>query len=139
FAPLVVFTGHASHSANNPYASSLDCGACAGNPGKRNARILARMANAPEVRKILKEEHGIIVPEETIFIAGEHISSTDEVNLFDSTVPEGHQEILQRLKKSLVEVRKNMTQERLNEREKAASLAKVKSTSWSESRPEWGL
>ncbi len=139
FAPLVVFTGHASHSANNPYASSLDCGACAGNPGKRNARILARMANAPQVRKILKEEHGIIVPEDTIFIAGEHITSTDEVNLFDSTVPAGHQEILQRLKKSLVEVKKNMTQERLNEGESAVSLAKVKSTSWSESRPEWGL
>lgn len=139
FAPLVVFTGHASHSANNPYASSLDCGACAGNPGKRNARILARMANAPEVREILRDTHGITVPEDTIFIAGEHTTSTDNVELFDSAVPESHQAILQSLKKVLVDVKHSMTKERLNEGDDAASLAKIKATSWSESRPEWGL
>lgn len=70
FAPLVVFTGHASHSANNPYASSLDCGACAGNPGKRNARALARLANSIKVRTVLKKEHGVIVPQDTIFKIG---------------------------------------------------------------------
>jgi uncharacterized protein YbcC (UPF0753/DUF2309 family) len=37
FAPLVVFAGHGSHSANNPFSSSLDCGACAASPGRHNA------------------------------------------------------------------------------------------------------
>jgi uncharacterized protein YbcC (UPF0753/DUF2309 family) len=30
FAPYVIFFGHASESSNNPFASGLDCGACAG-------------------------------------------------------------------------------------------------------------
>jgi uncharacterized protein YbcC (UPF0753/DUF2309 family) len=138
FAPLVVFTGHASHSANNPYASSLDCGACAGNPGKRNARALARLANSKEVRKQLCE-HGIEIPEGTIFIAAEHITSSDDVQLFDSQVPESHHKILHQLRKDLLEVKKNMTKERLNEPQNAVALAKIKSNSWSEARPEWGL
>src|SRR5690606_1682964 len=99
FAPLVVFTGHASHSANNPYASSLDCGACAGNPGKRNARTLARLANLKEVRAILEEKYGVNIPDDTIFIAAEHITSSDDVQLFDTEVPESHHNILQQLKK----------------------------------------
>jgi uncharacterized protein YbcC (UPF0753/DUF2309 family) len=41
-APLVLFIGHGSHSANNPFGSSLDCGACAASPGRHNARMLAK-------------------------------------------------------------------------------------------------
>lgn len=139
FAPLVVFTGHASHSANNPYASSLDCGACAGNPGKRNARTLARLANSKEVRKVLFEQHGITIPEDTIFIAAEHITSSDDVQLFDAQVPKSHWRILQQLKKDLAKVKNSMTRERLNESQNAEASAKIKSNSWSEARPEWGL
>lgn len=139
FAPLVVFTGHASHSANNPYASSLDCGACAGNPGKRNARALARLCNSKKVQRVLRQKHDIDIPEDTIFIAAEHITSSDEVHLFDAQVPESHQEILFELQENLVTVQEKMTRERLNEPKNAVELAKTKSNSWSEARPEWGL
>lgn len=139
FAPLVVFTGHASHSANNPFASSLDCGACAGNPGKRNARTLARLCNDKEVQKELREKYDIDIPEDTLFIAGEHITSSDEVELFDDYVPESHQQILQKVKKDLLKVKTQMTAERLNEPQDATALAKIKSNSWSETRPEYGL
>src|SRR5699024_1056545 len=139
FASLVVFTGHASHSANNPFYSSLDCGACAGNPGKRNARALARLANSKAVRKELREKHDIQIPENTLFMAGEHITSTDHVELFDTEVPESHRETLHRLRQDLLEVKKSMTRERLNEPKKAVSWARRKAYSWSESRPEWGL
>lgn len=139
FAPLVVFTGHASHSANNPFYSSLDCGACAGNPGKRNARALARLANSKAVRKELREKHDIQIPGNTLFMAGEHITSTDHVELFDTEVPESHRETLHRLRQDLLEVKKSMTRERLNEPKKAVSWARRKAYSWSESRPEWGL
>jgi len=139
FAPVVVFTGHASHSANNPFASSLDCGACAGNPGKRNARTLARLANTPEVRTILRDNYQLSIPEDTIFIAAEHITSCDEVELFDDEVPEKYQSILTELKQHLAEIKVKMTSERLNEPQNSVALAKIKSTSWSESRPEYGL
>lgn len=139
FAPLVVFTGHASHSANNPYASSLDCGACAGNPGKRNARALAKLANSVEVRAVLQKEHGIRIPQDTIFIAAEHITSTDEVQLFDAGVPESHRQILHRLKADLRVVKETMTQERLDEPRDSVGIAKNKANNWAEARPEWGL
>ena len=51
FGKLVVFCGHGSTTQNNPYASSLDCGACGGNHGGPNAQLLARMLNTPSVRK----------------------------------------------------------------------------------------
>jgi uncharacterized protein YbcC (UPF0753/DUF2309 family) len=64
---LVLFIGHGSHSANNP-GSSLDCGACAASPGRHNARMLAKIANIPEVRQALKENHNIGIPASTILL-----------------------------------------------------------------------
>jgi hypothetical protein len=57
-APLVLFIGHGSHSANNPFGSSLDCGACAASPGRHNARMLAKIANIPSATS-LEENHNI--------------------------------------------------------------------------------
>jgi uncharacterized protein YbcC (UPF0753/DUF2309 family) len=48
--------------------SSLDCGACAASPGRHNARMLAKIANIPEVRQALKENHNIGIPASTILL-----------------------------------------------------------------------
>jgi uncharacterized protein YbcC (UPF0753/DUF2309 family) len=95
-APLVLFIGHGSHSANNPFGSSLDCGACAAaSPGRHNARMLAKIANIPEVRQALKENHNIEFQLVPFFIGGEHNTTTDEILLFDSEVPDSHKNQLQ--------------------------------------------
>ncbi|MDX1629256.1 MAG: putative inorganic carbon transporter subunit DabA, partial [Fulvivirga sp.] len=68
FAPVVMFVGHGSHTANNPFASSLDCGACAGSRGRNNARVLAKICNDDAVRDILQSQYNINIPDDTVFI-----------------------------------------------------------------------
>ena len=141
FGRLVAFVGHASETTNNPYDSSLDCGACAGNPGGPNARVLASICADPDVRAALRER-GFDVPEDTVFLAGEHNTTTDEVELYGE-VPESHADDLARLRADLDAARENAAAER------AASMgadpsAGVEETErragdWAETRPEWGL
>lgn len=139
FAPLIVFVGHGSHSVNNPFASSLDCGACAASPGRHNARMLAKLANQIEVRNALKENHNLIIPERTVFIGAEHNTTTDEIVLFDSELPSSHNVQLSRLKKDLQSAQETATQERLGISKNSISAVHKKTNNWAETRPEWGL
>lgn len=139
FAPLVILTGHASHSTNNAFASSLDCGACAGHSGKSNARMMARMANDPEVRRYLREVLGRVIPEDCFFMAAEHITSEDRVRIFNNGVPATHRQGYQRLCHDLWSVRELMAAKRLQQSAGALPAAMAKSSRWSETRPEWGL
>jgi uncharacterized protein YbcC (UPF0753/DUF2309 family) len=142
FARVVVFAGHASQTANNPFDSSLDCGACAGNPGGPSARVLATICNDEDVKAALRER-GVAVPEDTIFVAGEHNTTTDEVMLFDSHVPESHAEDIEQLRADLEQARAGASAER------AASMGgdgtdgiretERRAADWAETRPEWGL
>ncbi|ELZ23034.1 hypothetical protein C477_02935 [Haloterrigena salina JCM 13891] len=143
FARLVVFAGHASETTNNPFASSLDCGACAGNPGGPNARVLAEICNDEDVQAELRER-GIDVPEDTVFLAGEHNTTTDEIELFDDAVPESHSEDLTSLRADLERARAGAAAERTDDAtggDPDAGVASVerKAADWAEARPEWGL
>ena len=142
FARLVCFVGHAGETANNPFESSLDCGACAGNPGGPNARVLAAICNDESVRDSLAER-GIEVPEDTVFVAGEHNTTTDEVTLFDGPVPESHAADLAALRESLATAREGAAAERVAdmglEREDALAETERRAADWAETRPEWGL
>lgn len=81
-APLVLFVGHGSQSANNAQAAALDCGACCGQSGEVNARALAGLLNEPAVREGLRQR-GIAVPADTAFVAALHNTTTDEIEPFD--------------------------------------------------------
>ncbi|MFO7926115.1 MAG: DUF2309 domain-containing protein [Halobacteriota archaeon] len=141
FGRLVVFAGHASETANNPYDASLDCGACAGNPGGPNARVLASICNDGAVRDGLRDR-GIDVPEDTVFVAGQHNTTTDEVELYDGHVPESHAEGLERLRVDLETARANAAPERaadMNGTGSGVRETERRAADWAQTRPEWGL
>ncbi|WP_374586625.1 YbcC family protein [Ideonella dechloratans] len=81
-APLVLLVGHGSQSANNAQAAALDCGACCGQTGEVSVRALARLLNRPEVRQGLAER-GLVLGEDTRFIAALHNTATDEMVWYD--------------------------------------------------------
>ncbi|WP_136686915.1 DUF2309 domain-containing protein [Halorhabdus amylolytica] len=141
FGRLVAFVGHASETANNPHDSSLDCGACAGNPGGPNARVLAAICNDPAVRTALADR-GIEIPEDTAFLAGEHNTTTDEIELFDDAIPESHAEDLAELRGDLATAREHAAAERVAPTDAggaAVSETERRAADWAETRPEWGL
>ena len=139
FAPIVVFVGHGSHSSNNPFASSLDCGACAASPGRHNARMLAKIANLPEVRNVLRVEHDLHIPARTIFIGAEHNTTTDGSVLFDTDFSFTHQEERDLLKLDLKSIQDKTIKARIGMGILDSKNANVKSNNWAETRPEWGL
>lgn len=146
FAPLVVICGHGSHSTNNPYSSSLDCGACGGASSGFNARVLATLCNLPTIRETLKQD-GIIIPKETVFIAAEHITTLDELRfLYVPELSEAAQESFKCLQTKLSKVRDEANAERivqlptLDEHHKHPNEEIQRfADDWSEVRPEWGL
>jgi uncharacterized protein YbcC (UPF0753/DUF2309 family) len=142
FSRLVVFTGHASETANNPYDSSLDCGACAGNPGGPSARVLAKICNDDAVKTELRER-GFDLPEDTVFVAGQHNTTTDELELFVDDVPGSHADDLDQLRTDLVTARENATAERAEtmgtDGSTGVSETERRAADWAETRPEWGL
>ena len=140
FGRLFVFTGHGSHTSNNPFESSLDCGACAGNHGGPNARVLAAICNEEAVKDELRAE-GYDIPEDTVFVAAKHNTTTDEISLYTTSVPASHAEDIERLEDDLETAREGSAAER------AASMGagndaadtKRRAADWAETRPEWGL
>ena len=141
FAPLVLLVGHGANVVNNPHASGLHCGACGGYSGEVNARLLASLLNEPAVRGGLAS-NGIIVPSTTLFLAGLHDTTTDNVLIYDGDHPSpAHANAIDQARGLLASaglVARGERALRLPRADGAADVAK-RSRDWAEIRPEWAL
>lgn len=144
FAPLVVFCGHGSATENNAYATALDCGACGGRHGAPNARILAAILNDKQVRYELKDQN-IDIPTDTIFLAAEHNTTTDEVEIYNEQMTDSFTAQIKALKNHLELARNENSLWRSAElgvstnTKQAHKATALRAKDWAQVRPEWGL
>ncbi|MCF8059317.1 MAG: DUF2309 domain-containing protein [Bacteriovoracaceae bacterium] len=147
FGKYVFFIGHGSESSNNPYASALDCGACAGHNGEGNAELLATLLNQKEVREEL-EKKGISIPNETLFFSGWHNTTSDKINIREpEELRDENKEELMKIYQSFEKASEDCRLERSTKFPTCSDLLATelkkefeeKASNWSEIRPEWGL
>lgn len=147
FSSTVLLISHGSQSANNAHAAGLDCGACCGQSGEVNARVLAGILNDVNVRQGLQNK-GIYIPLNTTFIAALHNTTTDEIEAFDLDLITDEalkhwETIAPMLQQAGDKVRReraaNLNINSVNQPGKLLDNYRRRANDGAQTRPEWGL
>lgn len=146
---LVYFVGHFSQCENNPQEASLHCGACGGQSGWVNVKLLAALLNKKEVRLEMKKQGLVYISEATYFVAAEHETTTEKVHVLDFEHESAvlrliHQDVIKALdtagdKARLEKLQKDFSDTTLEDKKRRLEFFERKASSPAELRPEWGL
>ncbi|MDP5254249.1 MULTISPECIES: DUF2309 domain-containing protein [unclassified Vibrio] len=138
-AKVILLTGHGSQTCNNHTASGLDCGACGGQTGEVNVKVLAALLNDKAVREKMAE-FGVLVPEQTVFYAALHNTTTDDIDVFEAP---NQAAWLADIDNASQLARKNRSKQFADidepSPEEMVRFFKHRATNWAQMRPEWGL
>jgi uncharacterized protein YbcC (UPF0753/DUF2309 family) len=136
FADFVFIFGHEASADNNPFLSGLQCGACGGNSGFSNAKVVCELLNNFKIRNYLRDKE-ILIPEKTLFVAGCHQTTVDKF-ILDLSQNKEPLPGIQEIQKDLIQAGESLTQERLKDWPNSTPVL-TKESDWAELVPELGL
>jgi uncharacterized protein YbcC (UPF0753/DUF2309 family)/formate hydrogenlyase subunit 3/multisubunit Na+/H+ antiporter MnhD subunit len=135
FPELMVIAGHAADAANNAFAAAYQCGACGGNSGAVNARLIVAMLSNPTVRRhLISDGYGI---ERTRFVAALHNTTSNTIELDPSASLLGDcGELANQLMQASTRAQSQLMSRDIS---LPGSVTEARGWDWAQPFPEWGL